>query len=232
MGRFRPTVTVYDFFSAWQRATLYPTAGFGQERTKKALRVLQLRVIPPMRALLFGAILLMASPQGGNASPWTSPLLTDRIYAISTMTAEKAKAVGVNYPRPIAVLGEKHTYIIGLGSDEIVKLANMPSSKAVLKDNKTLYLDGGRVFGSIEYEVVGAYSTRFEVTGVAIRPAPLNGVELQGHAKTVNFYNGPAENQPAPLENAGVAVLKAPLMAGAFLMWAVVDLIGVTTGNH
>jgi hypothetical protein len=32
--------------------------------------------------------------------------------------------------------------------------------------------------------------------------------------------------------NAAVAVLKAQLMAGAFLMWAVVDLTAVTTDKH
>jgi hypothetical protein len=34
------------------------------------------------------------------------------------------------------------------------------------------------------------------------------------------------------MENATVTVLKAPLVAGAFLMWAVVDLTAVTTGKH
>lgn len=164
-----------------------------------------------MRAFLFGSALLIASIHACEASPSDSPLLTDRIYAISTVNVESAKAVGVNYPRPIAVLGEKHTYIVGLGSDEIVKLANMANGKAVLKDKKALYLDGGRISGTIEYEVIGSYSATFTVDGVAIHPAPSNGVDLQADAKIVKFYKGSAANQPSPLENAAVAVLKAPI---------------------
>ena len=185
-----------------------------------------------MRELLFGGALLTASICACAASPSNTPILTDRIYAISTVNPESAKAVGVNYPHPIAVLGQKHTYIVGVGSDELVNLANMASGKAVLKDKKTLYLDGDRISGTIEYEVRGSYSTSFQVDGVAIRPAPLDGVDLQAGAKIVNFYKGSATNQPTPLENAAVTVLKAPLVAGAFLMWAAVDLTVVTTGKH
>ena len=34
------------------------------------------------------------------------------------------------------------------------------------------------------------------------------------------------------MENAAVTVLRAHIVAGAFLMWAVVDLTAVTTANH
>jgi hypothetical protein len=186
-----------------------------------------------MREVLIGsALFLMLSSCACAAIPPNAPILTDRIYAISTVTPEGAKAVGVNYPRPIAVLGEKHTYIVGVGSDDIVKLANMARDKAVLKDKKTLYLDGEKLSGSMTYEVVGSYSTTFQVNGVAIPPAPLNGVNLQTGEKIVNFYKGSATSQPSPMENATVTVLKAPLVAGAFLMWAVVDLTAVTNGKH
>jgi hypothetical protein len=57
-------------------------------------------------------------------------------------------------------------------------------------------------------------------------------VDLQADAKIVNFYKGPATGQPSPMKNAAVTVLKAPVVAGAFLMWAVVDLTVVTTGTH
>ena len=166
------------------------------------------------------------------ASPPNAPILTDRIYAISTVSPESAKAVGVNYPHPIAVVGEKHTYIVGIGSDDIVKLANMPQGKVVLKDKKTLYLDGGRLSGSMNYEVIGSYSANFQVDGVAISPAPSNGVNLQDGATIINFYKGSAASQPSPVKNATVTVLKAPLVAGAFLAWAVVDLTFVTMGIH
>jgi hypothetical protein len=186
-----------------------------------------------MRELLEGfALLMMLSIYPGAAIPSNATVLTDRIYAVSPVNPETAKAVGVDYPQPIAVLGEKHTYIVGLGSDHIVKLANMAKGKAVLKDKKTLYLDADRISGSLDYEVIGSYSTTFQVNGVAISPAPLNGVDLQARAKVVNFYKSPATSQPSPMKNAVVTVLKAPLEAGAFLMWAVVDLTAVTTGNH
>ncbi|HSZ08720.1 MAG TPA: hypothetical protein VK794_09310 [Steroidobacteraceae bacterium] len=186
-----------------------------------------------MRELLFGSALLMSlSYYAYAASPPNGPILTDRIYAISTVSPESAKAVGVNYPHPIAVLGEKHTYIVGIGSDEIAKLANMPQGKIVLKDKKTLYLDGGRLSGSMNYEVIGSYSANFQVNGVAIPPAPLNGVNLQDGATIVNFYKGSATSQPSPMKNATVTILKAPLVAGAFLTWAVVDLTFVTVGVH
>jgi hypothetical protein len=186
-----------------------------------------------MRESLFGyALLMMLSIYACAASPPNAPILTDHIYAISTVNAESAKAVGVNYPRPIAILGEKHTYIVGVGSDDIVKLANMATGTAVLKDKKTLYLDGGRLSGSINYEVVGSYSTTFQVNGVAIPPAPLDGVNLLAGGKIVNFYMRSAASQPSPTEKATVTVLKAPLVAGAFLMWAAVDLTVVTTGKH
>ena len=161
-----------------------------------------------------------------------APILTDRIYAISTVNPESAKAVGVNYPRPIAVLGEKHTYIVGVGSDDILKLANMARGKAVLRDKKMLYLDGGTLSGSMNYEVIGSYSTTFQVSGVAIPPAPSNGVNLQDGATIVNFYKGSATIQPSPMQNATVTVLKAPVVTGAFLLWAVVDLSAVTTSKH
>ncbi len=185
-----------------------------------------------MRALLIGSALWIALVHGSEASPWAGPILTDRIYAVSTVNVESAKAVGVSYPRPIAVLGEKYTYIIGLGSDDIAKLANMARGKAILKDKKTLYMDGGRISGAIEYEIIGSYSVTFKVDGVAIRPAALNGVDLQADATIVNFYKGSAADQPSPLVNAAVAVLKGPLMAGTFLMWAVVDLTTVTIGKY
>jgi hypothetical protein len=165
------------------------------------------------------------------------PVLTDRIYAIATVSPESSKAVGVTHPRPIAVLGEKHTYIIGLGSDDIVKLANiakanLPKGTLVFKDDQTLYLDGDKVSGYLVYEVVGAYSTSVKLSGVAINPAPTNGLDVQSVAKTIHFYRAPAPQQTAPSDSVAGAVLKAPLVVGAFLLWGAVDLTSVATGKH
>jgi len=202
-------------------------------RALSAQAALRLRSCQHIREYFFGSALLMVlSIYGCAAIPPNAPILTDRIYAISTVDPKSAKAVGVDYPRPIAVLGEKHTYIVGVGSDDIVKLASMAGGKAVLKDRKTLYLDGGRLWGSMDYEVIGAYSTSFQVNGVAIPPVPLDDVSLQAGTKIVNFYKGSSTIQPRPMENASAPVLKAPLVAGAFLMWAVVDLTAATTGKH
>lgn len=180
---------------------------------------------------------------------YTTPVANDRLLAIGKVNQATEEQMGGR--SAIAFLGEKHTYLLTRGSEDLQAIVRSPIGAVVEIPSgpSDLFAADQKFWGSVPLRVAGdkdftaeqlaqlealgfvkqkwknaPFEKKLPIEGVMLAPAkiPAGALDQLSHPRPIEFY--PPHNQEAPANLKKIAVM--PLAVAVDTVTAPVQILG------